>query len=53
VAIDEAGRPVPLPPIAAETEDERRRMAAAEERRALRRRRHQVASGRLDSLPGR
>jgi uncharacterized protein (TIGR00369 family) len=36
VAIDEAGRSVPLPPLFAETDDERRRMRAAEARRALR-----------------
>ena len=36
VAIDEHGRPVPLPPLLAETDDERRRMKAAEQRRALR-----------------
>ena len=36
VAIDERGRPVPLPPLTAETADERRRMAAAEGRRLLR-----------------
>ena len=36
VAIDERGRPVPLPPLLAETDDERRRMKAAEQRRALR-----------------
>jgi uncharacterized protein (TIGR00369 family) len=39
VATDDAGRPVPLPPVTAETEDERRRMAAADQRRALRLRR--------------
>jgi uncharacterized protein (TIGR00369 family) len=36
VSIDEAGRPVPLPPLLPETDDERRRMKAAEERRVLR-----------------
>jgi len=36
VSIDEAGRPVPLPPLLAETEDEHRRMKAAEDRRAHR-----------------
>ena len=36
VATDEHGKPVPLPPITAETDDERRRMAAAEARRSLR-----------------
>ena len=36
VAIDERGRPVPLPPLTAETADERRRIAAAETRRSLR-----------------
>ena len=36
VATDERGRPVPLPPLVAETDEERRRMAAAETRRSLR-----------------
>lgn len=36
VAIDERGRPIPVPPLVAETDDERRRMAAAKQRRALR-----------------
>jgi uncharacterized protein (TIGR00369 family) len=36
VATDEHGKPVPLPPLAAETDDERRRMKAAETRRSLR-----------------
>ena len=36
VATDEHGKPVPLPPITAETDDERRRMKAAETRRSLR-----------------
>jgi len=36
VATDEHGKPVPLPPLIAETDDERRRMKAAETRRALR-----------------
>jgi uncharacterized protein (TIGR00369 family) len=36
VATDDRGRPVPLPPLVAETDDERRRMKAAETRRALR-----------------
>jgi uncharacterized protein (TIGR00369 family) len=36
VATDDRGRPVPLPPLVAETEDERRRMKAAETRRSLR-----------------
>ncbi|HYU81638.1 MAG TPA: acyl-CoA thioesterase [Candidatus Polarisedimenticolia bacterium] len=36
VATDEHGKPVPLPPITAETDDERRRMEAAETRRSLR-----------------
>jgi acyl-CoA hydrolase len=36
VATDDRGRPVPLPPLVAETDDERRRMAAAETRRSLR-----------------
>ena len=43
VATDEAGKPVPLPPLVAETEDERRRMAAAEKRRALRLQRPRTA----------
>jgi uncharacterized protein (TIGR00369 family) len=36
VAIDEAGKPIPIAPLVAETEEERRRMAAAKQRRALR-----------------
>lgn len=36
VAIDDQGRPIPVPPVIAESDDERRRMAAAKERRALR-----------------
>jgi uncharacterized protein (TIGR00369 family) len=36
VAIDEHGRPCPVPPIIAETEDEHRRQAAAKVRRKLR-----------------
>jgi acyl-CoA hydrolase len=36
VALDDAGRPVPLPPVAPETEDERRRYREAEARRAQR-----------------
>ena len=36
VAIDEQGKPVPVPPLIAESDDERRRMAAAKERRARR-----------------
>jgi acyl-CoA hydrolase len=39
VSTDDHGKPVPLPPLLAETDDERRRMKAAEERRALRLRR--------------
>lgn len=36
VAIDDAGRPVPVPPLRPETEIERRRHAAAEQRRRRR-----------------
>ena len=36
VATDDHGRPVPLPPLLAETDEERRRMKAAETRRASR-----------------
>ncbi|MEK7859781.1 MAG: acyl-CoA thioesterase [Chloroflexota bacterium] len=39
VAIDERGKPAPLPPLVAETEEERQRMAAAKQRRALRQQR--------------
>lgn len=39
VAIDEQGKPAPLPPLIAETEEERQRMAAARQRRALRQQR--------------
>ena len=36
VALDDAGKPVPVPPLQAETEDEQRRQAAARERQARR-----------------
>jgi acyl-CoA hydrolase len=36
VATDAHGKPVPLPPLTAETDDERRRMKAAQQRRSLR-----------------
>jgi len=36
VAIDEAGKPVPVPPVLPETDEERKRMADAEARRARR-----------------
>lgn len=36
VATDADGRPIPVPPVVAETADERRRMTAAKARRALR-----------------
>lgn len=36
VAIDADGKPIPVPPLIAETDEERRRMAAAKERRARR-----------------
>lgn len=36
VALDEAGRPSPVPPVAPETDDERRRYREAEARRAQR-----------------
>jgi len=36
VAIDAAGRPVPVPPVAPETDEERQRFRAAEKRRAMR-----------------
>ncbi len=36
VALDDDGRPVPVPPVQAETHDQRRRMAAAKIRRAQR-----------------
>ncbi len=35
VAIDERGRPLPVPPLVAETADERRRQAAARDRRRM------------------
>lgn len=38
VSIDEAGRPTPLHPLLAETDEDRRRMAAADRRRAERQR---------------
>jgi len=36
VAIDERGRPIPVPPLVAETQDEKRRMTGAKQRRELR-----------------
>lgn len=36
VAIDDAGRPVAIPPVVPETDEERRRMTAAKKRRELR-----------------
>ena len=36
VALDQAGRPVPVPPVLPETEEERRRYREAEARRAQR-----------------
>lgn len=36
VAIDDSGRPVPVPPVLAETDEERARYRGAEERRAQR-----------------
>jgi uncharacterized protein (TIGR00369 family) len=43
VATDDRGRPMPLPPLVAETDDERRRMKAAETRRSLRLQRPRTA----------
>mgnify|MGYP002628607494 CR=1 FL=1 len=43
VAVDQSGRPIPIPPVAPETEEERERHAAAARRRELR----LVLSGRL------
>jgi acyl-CoA hydrolase len=39
VAIDDQGRPVPVPPVVPETDDEKRRYAEAQERREFRLRR--------------
>ena len=36
VALDETGRPSPVPPLLAESDDQRRRLGAAEQRRARR-----------------
>ena len=36
VAIDESGRPIPVPALAPETDDDNRRMVAGKKRRALR-----------------
>jgi acyl-CoA hydrolase len=36
VAVDKAGRPVPVPPVLPESDEEKRRLAAAERRRAVR-----------------
>jgi acyl-CoA hydrolase len=49
VAVDENGRPVPVPPLLTETEDEQRRQREAELRRANRLdERSQILSGRAD-----
>jgi len=46
VALDETGRPTPVPALAAESKDEKRRLRAAERRRALRlERRERAESG--------
>ncbi|MGQ0711394.1 MAG: acyl-CoA thioesterase [Rhodoferax sp.] len=37
IAVDDAGRPTPVPPLDAQTPDQQRRWAAAEVRRAMRR----------------
>ncbi|HUI87829.1 MAG TPA: acyl-CoA thioesterase [Anaerolineales bacterium] len=36
VALDDQGKPTPVPPVRAETEDEKRKMESAKERQALR-----------------
>ena len=36
VAIDERGKPIPVPPLVAETQDEKRRISGAKQRRELR-----------------
>jgi uncharacterized protein (TIGR00369 family) len=46
VAIDQAGRPVPVPPLALETAEDRRRHAAAEARRRRRLEERQSEAGR-------
>jgi acyl-CoA hydrolase len=46
VAIDETGRPVPVPPLVPETADDRRRHAAAEARRRRRLEERQSEAGR-------
>lgn len=43
VAVDERGRPAPVPPVLAESDDEKRRYAAAEARRRDRVKRRQSA----------
>lgn len=45
VAISEDGRPAPIPPVVAETDEDRRRMAQAKERRAIRLRRPRSTGG--------
>jgi acyl-CoA hydrolase len=44
VALDDYGKPAPVPPLVLETDEDRRRSAAAHERRALR----LAAAGRAD-----
>lgn len=51
VSIDENGRPEPLPPLTAETDEDRRRMAAADRRRAARLQ-QSGDSADIDSRPG-
>lgn len=53
VAIDDAGRPVPVPPITPETDIEKRRYAAAEARRAARRARSGRGAPQGSSSPSR
>ena len=49
VAVDREGRPVPVPPVLAESDEERRRMADAERRRAVRLHHRQEKRTRRDA----
>ncbi len=50
VAVDESGRPLPLPPIIPETDEDRRRMADAARRMALSRMEHKHEGTRMSDL---
>jgi acyl-CoA hydrolase len=51
VALDDAGRPTPVPPLIAETEAEKKRQAAAQVRREFRRRREEAIQHSAEGFP--